>query len=999
MNHILRAIGLLLGGWLAAGFCLSQPAEQDYRVVRVASGLDRPVYALSPPGDGDRLFILEQKTGRVRILDLAQGQLAATPFATIGVAVAGNEQGLLGMAFHPDYAQNGWFFVNYTRPADGATVISRWQVSDEDPNRVDPGSERVLLTVAQPFSNHNGGWLGFGPDGFLYAAMGDGGGPPLNRAQDRSTLYGAILRLDADQVSAPYYQAPQDNPFAEEAGGALIWAYGLRNPWRCSFDRLTGDLYIADVGQDAWEEINFQPAGLGGQNYGWQVFEGSACYLNNQACGNAGFVEPLYAYPHDDSTLGGESVTGGYVYRGPAASLRGVYVFADFLSGRIWGVRHDGATVTELLDLTDSFQPEQGALSLISSFGEDAFGNLYITDLGGDVFKLESTRDAAVDLVGPAAGEVGEPLVFRAVSNDEGDPVESSLWDMGDGVELAILGGALEYAYKQPGTYAVSVNATLSSGAAAEAQTEVAVADFAPDEPLAGLTVQFEGADAALLQWHGGSDASVRLLRYEVYAQRDGGPRELLASSWGGSYTAKGLTPGADYVFSVETVYEDGVAGETIQTAATAPNVDASAKRHHLRFPHVVENEQWWTGVVIVNAGDEPADISLRVLGQLGNVITDQGTLTRLEPGEKSIGLGYQYFDQEIFIPNVWFDLASTSKLVGFELFGQGFGVMSGLEVSGRLLRRGFLPVGRAGGDRYVGISMVNASEDQACNLRVKGFGEDGALLSENTVAIPPLGKVLRVVQDLFGEAWRENVETVMWEADQFVTGFELWGDLNWSRQSGMLTANSGAVRNFLPLVEPGGAILLQNTAAAANEVELLAYDDSGQLRQKQTYALPAYAQLSLSADAVAPNFSGSVTLISSGALNAVSELQRVRKEEERFSEAVPAQSQTGSEFLYPHVASNEQWTTEIILVNTGEDADTATIEAYDGLGRFVARETRDIPGRGRLHAEARALFDDASSIAYLRVTTNQPDFVGHLIYYSNDGWGHVMGGAPTPPL
>jgi len=989
-------------GWVVALACFVPAAiAQDFDVVRVGSDFERPVYATTPPGETARLFVLEQQTGRVRILDPADGSVQALPFLEIPVQTSGNEQGLLGLAFHPSYAENGWLFVNYTRRPDGATVISRWRVSAEDPNQVDPGSERVLLTQAQPFSNHNGGWLGFGPDGYLYAAMGDGGGPPLNRAQDLGTLYGTVLRLDVDVDEPPYYKAPVDNPFAEEASAALTWAYGLRNPWRCSFDRATGDFYIADVGQDAWEEINFQPAGHGGgRNYGWQVFEGEDCYRDDPSCGSGGFTEPLYAYPHDESSVGGESVTGGYVYRGPASSLRGLYLFADFISGRVWGLRHDGAAVVEFRDLTDAFQPNAGTLRFISSFAEDGAGNVYLLDLGGDVFKIQSNQAAAVDLVGPTNGEAGQRLAFQAVSSDESNPVDSVLWDMGDGVELATVGGAVEYAYKAPGTYTVTANAALSAGGSAVGQITVAVADFSPDEPLGELFVQFEGDDRAILQWHGGNDAAVDLARYDVYMQRGAEAFQYVTGVRRTFYRVDNLSPGAAYTFNVQAVYEGEISGETVSAVVMAPSGDGDEKPFHLRFPHVVDNDQWWTGIVIVNPNEEAAETSLRVLGQMGNVITDQGALTQLGPGEKSVGLGYQYYDQDIFIPNVWFDLASSRPLIAFELFGQEFGVMSGLEVSGRLQRRGFLPAAKADAERYAGISLVNASEGQTCNLILKGFDGDGALLAQAEARIPPLGKLLNVAQDLFGELWREDIETILWEADQPVTGFQIWGDLQWSQQNGMLTAHSGALRNILPVIEPGGAIVLQNTAPVENRVTLIANQNDGVTRDKKNYVLPPYGRLSLPADvAVTPDFAGSAVIESSATLNALFELRRIRRGRENFTEAIPAQSATGAEFVYPHVASGDQWTTEIMLVNAGDEAADAVFEAYDGQGRFLERVTRSVPAFGRIHLKARELFENAAAIAYLRVAAGQPTFVGHLIYYTNEGWGSVMGGAPTPPL
>jgi glucose/arabinose dehydrogenase len=253
---------------------------------RVASGLARPVYVTHAPCDYDRVFIVEARsgsTGRIRILDISQSPpvLLATPFLSINNVATGNEQGLLGLAFHPDYLSNGYFYVNYTRASDGATVIARYTVSGSpsSSNLANAASAFTIMTIAQPFTNHNGGWLQFGPDGYLYIALGDGGNAcdPSQNAQNLNSRLGKMLRIDVDGGSP--FVSPLDNPFVGVAGLDEIWAYGLRNPWRCDFDELTGDLYIADVGQFEVEEINFQPASsVGGENYGWDCMEGTQCF-------------------------------------------------------------------------------------------------------------------------------------------------------------------------------------------------------------------------------------------------------------------------------------------------------------------------------------------------------------------------------------------------------------------------------------------------------------------------------------------------------------------------------------------------------------------------------------------------------------------------------------------------------------------------------------------------------------------------------------------------
>jgi len=342
----------------------------------LAGGFVLPVH-VTHAGDGSgRIFVVEQG-GRIRILD--NGVVLPTSFLDLASVnpprlVAGGEQGLLSVAFPPGFASKRYFYVNYTRSPDAATVVARYRVSAGDANAADPGSEEVILTVPQPFANHNGGQLAFGPDGYLYIGMGDGGsgGDPLNNGQTPGTLLGKLLRIDVESGTVPY-GVPAGNPFLQTAGFLPeIWALGLRNPWRFSFDRGTGDLYIGDVGQNSFEEIDFQPAGdPGGQNYGWNIMEGDSCYPpGTVGCNRTGLALPVFVYDHSL----GCSVTGGHVYRGSAfPSLQGVYLFGDLCSTRIWGIRKNGAAWDNAL-LADN------STLTITTFGEDESGNVYVVN-------------------------------------------------------------------------------------------------------------------------------------------------------------------------------------------------------------------------------------------------------------------------------------------------------------------------------------------------------------------------------------------------------------------------------------------------------------------------------------------------------------------------------------------------------------------------------------------------------------------------------------------
>jgi glucose/arabinose dehydrogenase len=360
---------------------LSQPGvinPSDYTFELVADGFALPLL-VTHAGDGSgRIFVLQQR-GLIRIIQ--DGQVLPDPFLDLSglVSPGGNERGLLGLAFAPDYAQSGVFYVHYTN-LNGDTRVARYRVSGDDANRADPNSAEIILEEAQPFPNHNGGHLAFGPDGFLYVGLGDGGsgGDPLGQGQKLNTILGKVLRLDVSSGSGPY-QTPPSNPFVGQADAREeIWAYGLRNPWRFTFDRATGDLFIADVGQNAYEEVNYQPAASpGGENYGWNFMEGSHPYGGNP--GSQALVPPVAEYSHDE---GGCSVTGGYVYRGSSLpELNGVYFYGDYCSGLIWSLVKTGDQWQATLFSESGF--------ILSSFGEDEAGELYACDLrAGLVYKL-----------------------------------------------------------------------------------------------------------------------------------------------------------------------------------------------------------------------------------------------------------------------------------------------------------------------------------------------------------------------------------------------------------------------------------------------------------------------------------------------------------------------------------------------------------------------------------------------------------------------------------
>ena len=391
----------------ALGFLLLAPSraaagEVPLATTKVASGLGNPIFVTAPPGDTTRLFIADQGSGttaRILILNLTTGTLNATPFLTLtGVNHTGsNERGFLGLAFHPDYATNGFFYC-YVSDTTTSNAVRRYTVSG-NPDIADSASMQVVLSMSDPFSNHNGGWIGFGPlDDLLYIATGDGGSgnDPLGNGQNKSTLLGKILRIDVDGDDFPAdpnknYAIPPTNPFTGigDTGADEVFHYGLRNPWRDSFDRQTGDLYIGDVGQNAREELDFAPAGSVALNFGWACMEANLCSGNGGCtCFDAALTSPIYTYAlYVGGTL---AVTGGYVYRGTAlCGLQGTYFFADYGSSQIQTFRYTGS-VTGYQNRTAQLDPPgTDAITTISSFGEDASGELYICDrVGGELFKI-----------------------------------------------------------------------------------------------------------------------------------------------------------------------------------------------------------------------------------------------------------------------------------------------------------------------------------------------------------------------------------------------------------------------------------------------------------------------------------------------------------------------------------------------------------------------------------------------------------------------------------
>jgi glucose/arabinose dehydrogenase len=388
MNSLARPVRMLLLALVLAtggGFGVASaqtptssfdPGQFTFNLQPLVQGLNQPVQLVDPDDGSGRMFIV-QKSGQILIFK--DGAVSDTPYLDISSQVSGDsEQGLLSMAPHPDFGKSGRFYIDYTDTA-GDTQIEEWSVSTDNADTADPATAKTILSVDQPFPNHNGGLLLFGPDGYLYIGLGDGGsqGDPNGNGQNQGVLLGKILRINIDNSEGDLpYSIPKDNPFAgSKDARSEIWAYGLRNPWRFSFDRETGDLYIGDVGQGEYEEADF--AGQqGGLNFGWNITEGTSCYAQAD-CDQSGITLPFFTYKHSDGS--GCSITGGYVYRGEAIKAdQGAYIAGDYCSGYVWAINPATGDVSDKVETGLS----------ISSFAEDADGELYVIDLNGAIYSV-----------------------------------------------------------------------------------------------------------------------------------------------------------------------------------------------------------------------------------------------------------------------------------------------------------------------------------------------------------------------------------------------------------------------------------------------------------------------------------------------------------------------------------------------------------------------------------------------------------------------------------
>jgi len=477
MKHLFTAASALL-------LSISAFAQPTITLTQVATGFSN-ITTVTNCGD-QRLFVLE-KIGRIKFVNLYGGTAGTTTFMDIDDRVGGNnssstEQGLLGIAFPSDYAASGKFYVNYTN-VSGNTIISRFSIVSGNPNAGDPASEEILLTISQPFSNHNGGCIQFGPDGYLYVGMGDGGsgGDPGNRAQNPQLLLGKMLRIRVNTTGP--YTIPSDNPFVSPDDGILdeIWATGVRNPWRFSFDRLTGDQWIADVGQNLYEEVDYQPAGsLGGENYGWRCYEGNIPYNASGCTNDTNLTFPVFTYGHGAD---GCSITGGYVYRGNSyGTIYERYFTTDFCSGRIWTIFPDGSG-----GFTSNYHG-QFVSNAYTTWGEDTYGELYLAQTTRVMRVGTSTGGPLAAISGGNAQNICPGTGGAEIVTGYNPELTYSWFDDGVAIENA---DSNIYLATVPGNYSV-----LVSNGVVSTMSDTIIVDFAPAPPIITASAEFDSVCA-----------------------------------------------------------------------------------------------------------------------------------------------------------------------------------------------------------------------------------------------------------------------------------------------------------------------------------------------------------------------------------------------------------------------------------------------------------------------------------------------------------------------
>ena len=626
---------------------------------------------------------------------------------------------------------------------------------------------------------------------------------------------------------------------------------------------------------------------------------------------------------------------------------------------------------------------------------------------GSPFTSIVSSANPDLEITGTNSGSIGQTLYFTATGLDDSANPDMQ-WDFGDGAGFQsksyITEHALSHVYTEAGNYTLTVEARDNEGQKTSASLAITIIELDIDHGLGHFSAQRINPLDILLSWSGGNDDLAELIGYELYysllnSSKADNLTLINSSTTNSSLIVNGFDANLGYHFSVIPVYAGNIKGDALTCDLPALLPSETIPTYHLRFPHVAQNDQWWTGIVVVNPNTNSSSIQFNAIDQDGNNLPQSKAFNSLAGGEKIVGLVSDYFSEETLEQTSWLDLQSDSKLIGFELFGQGSDNMSGILVNGQLIDNGTLPIAEDKSGRYVALSLINTSNDNS-SLELDGFSSNGDLIAEQSMDIPSMGKMAYTIKDLFADNWNEEITSLNFNASQPLVGFELWGDSQyWSYQNGLQIPQNGSLNSILPIVESGSIITLQNTANVANTITLNAYDNDGKLVKTLEFELNANQSKSYISDEILDfGFFGSLSLQSNATFNALTELKRYRHDG-ILAEAVTAQNESGKKFLFPHIASNDQWSTEIMLINTGDRNDLIRLIAFNDQGIELQSVDSSINKQGRLHSKISDLFEQTDDIAYIRAESYGQPFIGHMIYYTNPGYGHLMGGTVVAPL
>ena len=592
---------------------------------------------------------------------------------------------------------------------------------------------------------------------------------------------------------------------------------------------------------------------------------------------------------------------------------------------------------------------------------------------------------------GPTTVSVGQTAIFNIDITDNID-IASIALDYGDemSAKAASISNEYSHVYTAEGVYTVKLTATDNNGSSSSEQLTIFVTPLDVDIPVGNLKATPLGNGQMMLTWTGGSDDQAELILFII---KRGTTTTKVAlnditsvTSW--SYIDKNISTDQEYTYEVQAEYAGGVKG--IASQVTASQDDLQQK---VTFPHVAQNEQWWTGIVLVNTAKNDQELTFVPVDKNGDVIAGGVNLLELAAGEKTVGLATNYFSQSTLDQISWFYVLTSDLITGFELFGQEDQIMAGVEVDQRLDFNGHFLVGQANDNLFSAFSLINMDWTNANSIFFSGYSADGTVLATNSSQMAVGEKQALTVQDMFGETYDPAITSVSWSADGPVWGFGLWGDLGFSYESGSPTQQYGKLDSWIPMAESGSNFILQNSARTTNSIEVKAYSNDGTLVSTLNLELAMLEKKEWLTDSLFGNgFAGSIHIKSTGACNALVDIKRSNNDGD-MSEAVAAQTASGYEFTFAHVASNNQWTTELMMSNARDKSEQLIMIGRDILGNAIETIEVQVAGHGRLHSRVKDLFSKADQIAYITAKATAKSFAGHLIYYTNDGWGHLMGG------